>query len=77
MNLEKENLQKVLSFCFFAQNMSKYTGKNITKNSSDKQSSGIIAALHQRLYHAKQSGPDAIKTGSKRAIQKMSKTCNL
>ena len=77
MNLEKENLQKVLSFCFFAQNMSKNTGKNIKKNSSDKQSSCIIAALHQRLYHAKQSGPDAIKTGSKRAIQKMSKTCNL
>ena len=77
MNLEKENLQKVLSFCFSAQNMSKNTGKNIKKNSSDKQSSGIIAALHQRLYHAKQSGPDAIKTGSKRAIQKMSKTCNL
>ena len=62
---------------FFAQNMSKNIGKNINKNSSDKQSSGIIAVLHQRLYHAKQSGPDAIKTRSKRAIQKISKTCNL
>ena len=62
----------------FAQRMSKNIGKNINKNSSDKHSSGIIAALHQRLDHAKKSGPDALKTGSKRAVKKISKTtCNL
>ena len=53
--------------------MSKTIGKNKSKNLSDSYSSGIIAALHQRVDHAKQSGPDALKTGSKRAIQKEQK----
>ena len=53
--------------------MSKAIGRNISKNLCNNYSSGIIAALYQRVDHAKQFGPDALKTGSKRAIQKEQK----
>ena len=51
--------------------MSKAIGRNISKNLCNNYSSGIIAALYQRVD--KQFGPDALKTGSKRAIQKEQK----
>ena len=43
--------------------MSRIIGKNISKNLSNKCS-------QKRINHAKQSATDALKTGSKRAIQK-------
>ena len=43
--------------------MSRIIGKNISKNLSSKCSQKCI-------NHAKQSATDALKTGSKRAIQK-------
>ena len=46
-----------------AKNIGKNTGKNITKNVSGKYS-------QERLDHAKQSATDALKTTSKRVIQK-------
>ena len=50
-------------FLFFARNM----GKNISKNLSGKY-------CQKRLHHTNQSTTDAIKTVSKRAIQKTAKT---
>ena len=47
----------------FYNNMSRIIGKNISKNLSSKCS-------QKRINHAKQSATDALKTGSKRAIQK-------
>ena len=46
--------------------MSKNTGKNISKNLSGKYSQKL-------LNHANQSSTDAVKTVSKRAIQKNSR----
>ena len=43
--------------------MGRNIGKNISKNLSSKYSQKL-------LDHAKQSATDALKTGSKRAIQK-------
>ena len=43
--------------------MSRIIGKNISKYLSSKCS-------QKRINHAKQSATDALKTGSKRAIQK-------
>ena len=50
-------------FLSFAKNMGKNIGKNISKNLSCKHSQKF-------LDHAKQSATDALKTVSKRAIQK-------
>ena len=47
----------------FAKNMGKNIGKNISKILSGKYSQKV-------LDHTKQSAPDAIKTSSKRVIQK-------
>ena len=47
----------------FAKNMGKSIGKNISKNLSGKYSQKL-------LHHAKQSPTDALKTTSKRVIQK-------
>ena len=47
----------------FAKNMSKITGENIEKNENGKYN-------QKRLDHGKQSATDAIKTTSKRIIQK-------
>ena len=46
--------------------MAKNIGKNISKSLSDKYS--------QKLDHAKQSATDALKTVSKRVIQKNSRS---
>ena len=54
---------KGYGFLSIAKNMSKNDGKNISKNLSGKYSQKL-------LNHAKQSATDALKTISKRAIQK-------
>ena len=54
---------KGYGFLSFAKKMGKNIGKNISKNWSHKYSQKI-------LDHAKQSAPDALKTISKRVIQK-------
>ena len=54
----------------FAKNMCKNIDKNISKSLSGKYSPGMLA-MHQKLLdHAKKSATDAIKTSSKRVIQK-------
>ena len=50
--------------------MGKNIGKNISKNFSSKYGPGMLP-MHQKLLDlAKQSATDAIKTSSKRVIQK-------
>ena len=49
--------------------MSKIIGKNVSKNVSSKYG-------QKPLDHAKQSATDALKTASKRAIQKTAKVKN-
>ena len=51
------------AFLSFAKNMGRNIGKNISKNSSSKYSQKL-------LDHAKKSATDALKTASKRVIQK-------
>ena len=50
--------------------MGKKSGKNISKKLSGKYSPGMLAIRQKLLDHTKQSGTDAFKTASKRAIQK-------
>ena len=52
-----------MDFFSFAERMGKNIGKNISKNVSSKYGQKL-------LNHAKQSATDAIKTYSKRVIQK-------
>ena len=52
-----------MGFLFFAKNMGKNIGKNFIKNLSGKYS-------QKPLDRARQSAIDALKTSSKRAIQK-------
>ena len=47
----------------FTKNMSRNTGKNISKNLSGKYNQKL-------LDHAKHSGPDALKTASKKRFKK-------
>ena len=54
---------KGYGFLSFAKNMGKNMGKNISKRLSGKYG-------QKRLVHAKQSATDALKTSSKRVIQK-------
>ena len=54
---------KGYGFLYFARNMGKNIGKKISKNLSSKYSEKF-------LDHAKQSATGALKTASKRAIQK-------
>ena len=61
---------KGYAFLSFAKNMGKNIGRNISKNLSGKYSPGMLAAHQKLLDHAKQSATDAIKTSSKRVIQK-------
>ena len=56
-------LVKVNGFLSFAKNMRKNIGKNIIENLSSKQDQKF-------LDYAKQSVTDALKTSSKRVIQK-------
>ena len=58
---------KGYGFLSFAENMCKNIVKNITKNLSGKYSQKF-------LDHTKQSATDALKTISKRAIQKTAET---
>ena len=53
--------------------MGKNIGKNISKNLSGKYSIGMLAARQNLLDRGKQSGTDAFKTATKRAIQKQQK----
>ena len=57
---------KGCEFLSFARNKSKKIGKNISKNLSSKYSQKV-------LDHDKQSATDALKTASKRAIEKQQK----
>ena len=59
---------KGYGFMYFAKNMRRIVGKNISKNLSSKYS-------EKCSDHAKQSATDTFKTASKRAIQKNSR-CN-
>ena len=56
-------LVKSYQFLSLAKNMSKYIGKNISKDLSSKYK-------QKRIDHAKQSAIDVLNTASKRAIQK-------
>ena len=58
-------------FLYFVNNMAKKIGKNISKSLRGKYSQNL-------LYHAKKSAIDALKTSSKRVIQKAAEeTSNL
>ena len=57
---------KGYGFLLFAKNMGGHTGKNLSKNFSSNYSQKL-------LDHTKQSTTDALKTASKRAIQKQQK----
>ena len=64
---------KGYGFLSIAKNMGKIIGKNINKNLGDKYSPGMLH-MHQKLLdHTKKSGIDALKTSSKRVIQKTAK----
>ena len=58
---------KGYGFFSFAKNVGKKIGKNISKNLSGKY-------CHRFLVHTKQSATDALKTASKRVIQKTAET---
>ena len=61
---------KGYEFLSFAKNMGKDIGKNISKNLSGKYRPGMLTMRQKMFDHAKQSGADALKTSSKRIIQK-------
>ena len=50
--------------------MGKNICKNISKNLSGKYSSGMLSISQKLLDHAKKSAIDALKTSTKRVIQK-------
>ena len=50
--------------------MGENIGKNKSKNLSGKYSPGMLAMRQKLLDHVKQSATDALKTSSKRVIQK-------
>ena len=56
---------------FFAKNMGKNIGKNTSKNLSNKYGSGMLAMRQKLLDYAIQFVTDALKTSSKRFIQKV------
>ena len=57
-------------FLSFAKNVSKNIGKNISKNVSGKYNPSMLAMRQKLLDHAKISATGALKTYSKRVIQK-------
>ena len=61
---------KGYGFLSFAKNMNKNIGKNISNRLSGKYGPGMLAMRQKLLDHAKQSATDALKTSSKRVIQK-------
>ena len=54
----------------FAENMGKNIDKNISKNLSGKYGPGMFAIRQKLFDDAKKSSIDALKTSSKRVIQK-------
>ena len=61
---------KGCEFLSFAKNMVKHIGKNISQNLSGKCRSGMLSMRKKFLDHAKKSATEALKTSSKRVIQK-------
>ena len=61
---------KGCGFLSFAKNMAKNIGTNISKNLRGKYGSGMLVVRQKLLDHAKKSAKDALKTSSKRVIQK-------
>ena len=61
-------------FLFFAKNMSKNIGKDISKILSGKYSPGMLAMRQKLLDHAKQSATDALKNFFKKSHSKNSKS---
>ena len=66
IHLEIKYLEKAEGYEFlsFAKSMGKNIGKNISQNLSGKYS-------RKRFHYAKESATDALKTASKREIQKL------
>ena len=62
---------KGYGFLPFAKNTGKNIGKNVTKSLSGKYSPGMLDMRKKLLDHAKKSATDALKTSSKRVIQKI------
>ena len=60
-------------FLFSAKNMGENIGKNTSKSLTVKYSPCMLAMHQKILDHAKESATDALKTASKRAIQKAAK----
>ena len=67
---------KGYGFLSFANNMGKTIGKNISKNLSGKYSPGMLAMRQKLLDHAKKSAADALKTSSKKVVQKIAESTN-
>ena len=57
----------------FDKNIGKKICKNISKNLSGKYSPGMLAVHQKLLNHTKKFAADAVKTSSKRVIQKHQK----
>ena len=57
-------------FLSFTKNMCKNIGKNIPKNLSGKYIPGTLAMCQKLLDHGKNFTTDALKTSSKRVIQR-------
>ena len=67
---------KGYGFLSFANNIGKTIGKNISKNLSGKYSPGMLAMRQKLLDHAKKSAADALKTSSKKVVQKIAESTN-
>ena len=63
-------LVKGYGFLSFPKSMGKNFGKKISKNVIGKYGPGMLVMRQKLLDHAKKSATDAIKTFSKRFIQK-------
>ena len=62
-------------FLSFTESIAKYFGENISKNSSCKNSPGLLTRCKKFFDHAKQSAPDAFKIFTfKRANSKNSRS---
>ena len=61
---------KVYGFLSLAKNMGKNIGKNISRNLSGKYSPRMLATRQKLVDRAKELATDALKTTSKREIQK-------
>ena len=59
-----------MDFYFLLKIWVKTSGKNTSKSLSGKYSLGMLAIRQKLIDHTKQSATDALKTSSKRVIQK-------